>query len=101
MGEAALKLPDELRRALRKRVLKEGRIVIRRGWSLINCAIRNISETGACISLTEAECEVPKEFDLLFVNESQLVPCEIRWRKGERLGLRFTAPARRAPAYRL
>lgn len=56
MGDAALTLPEELRQAFRKRVLKEGRIVIRRGWSLINCTIRNISEAGACISVTEAEC---------------------------------------------
>jgi hypothetical protein len=55
MGDAVLQLPEELQRAFRRRVLKEGRIVIRRGWSLINCTIRNISETGACISVTEAE----------------------------------------------
>ena len=35
MGDAVLQLPEELRRVLRRRVLKEGRIVIRRGWSLI------------------------------------------------------------------
>jgi hypothetical protein len=101
MGEALPNLPAELRRVFRRRVLKEGRIVIRRGWSLISCTIRNISETGACISVAEPQCDVPKEFDLLFVNESQLIPCEIRWRKGERIGLRFTGSARRAPAYRL
>src|SRR5688572_15482723 len=101
MGDAVLQLPEELQRAFRRRVLKEGRIVIRRGWSLINCTIRNISETGACISVAEAQCDVPKDFDLMFVNERQLVPCELRWRKCERMGLRFTGPARRAPAYKL
>jgi hypothetical protein len=97
---AVFKLPDELRGSLRRRVLKEGRIVIRRGWSLINCTIRNVSETGACVSVAEAQCEIPREFDLIFVNEGQLFPCEIRWRKGERMGLYFTGPARRAPAYK-
>jgi hypothetical protein len=46
-------------------------------------------------------CEVPQNFDLLYVTEERLVPCEVRWRRGDRLGVRFSGPFRKSPPYRL
>jgi hypothetical protein len=101
MGEPALQPTNaDLRQEPRRRILKEGRIVIRRGWSLINCSIRDTSRGGARLSV-KPETVLPKEFDLLFVTEQLLVPCEIRWRRGERMGVRYTGPSRKAPPYRL
>jgi hypothetical protein len=101
MGHALLdRSPAEMRRSQRRRVLKDGRIVIRRGWSLIDCAIRDLSAGGARLTV-KPECELPKEFDLLYVTDQLLIPCEIRWRRGDRLGVRFTGPSRKAPPYRL
>jgi hypothetical protein len=90
----------ELRSVLRKRLLKDGRIVMHRGWSLIDCAIRDTSDSGARLSV-KPHCELPQNFDLLYVTEERLVPCEVRWRRGDRLGVRFSGPFRKSPPYRL
>jgi len=84
----------------RRRMLKDGRIVINKGWSLIDCAIRDVSTAGARLSV-KPQCELPNELELLFVTEEMLVPCELRWRRGDRLGVRFIGPSRKAPPYRL
>jgi hypothetical protein len=97
--QPATSLNDQ-RCAQRRRMLKDGRIVINKGWSLIDCAIRDISTAGARLSV-KPECELPGELELLFVTDESLVPCELRWRRGDRLGVRFTGPSRKAPPYRL
>jgi hypothetical protein len=90
----------ELRNVRRTRLLKDGRIVLHRGWSLIDCAIRDISDSGARLSV-KSHRELPQKFDLLYVTEERLVPCEVRWRRGDRLGVRFSGPFRKSPPYRL
>lgn len=90
----------ELRHVRRTRLLKDGRIVLHRGWSLIDCAIRDTSDSGARLSVKPL-CELPQNFDLLYVTEERLVPCEVRWRRGDRLGVRFSGPFRKSPPYRL
>ena len=90
----------ELRCTRRQRLLKDGRIVMHRGWSLIDCTIRDTSDSGARLSV-KPQCEFPQHFDLLYVTEEKLVPCELRWRRGDRLGVRFIGPFRKAPPYRL
>jgi hypothetical protein len=56
----------ELRHVRRTRLLKDGRIVLHRGWSLIDCAIRDTSDSGARLSV-KPHCELPQNFDLLYV----------------------------------
>jgi PilZ domain-containing protein len=97
--QANLSLNDN-RCAQRRRMLKDGRIVINKGFSLIDCAIRDVSPSGARLSV-KPQCELPSELELLFVTEETLVPCELRWRRGDRLGVKFTGPSRKAPPYRL
>jgi hypothetical protein len=92
--------PGDLRLSQRRRLLKDGRIVVRRGWSLIDCTIRDTSTGGARLSV-QPVCDLPREFDLLYVAEGKLVPCELRWRRGDRVGVRFTGNFRKAPPYRL
>jgi PilZ domain len=90
----------ELRCVHRQRLFKDGRIVIHRGWSLIDCAIRDASDSGARLSV-KPQSELPQTFELLYVTEEKLVPCELRWRRGDRLGVRFSWPFRKAPPCRL
>ena len=91
---------NDKRCAQRRRMLKDGRIVINKGWSLIDCAIRDMSTAGARLSV-KPECELPDELELLFVTEETLVPCQLCWRRGNRLGVKFTGPSRKSPPYRL
>ena len=92
--------PGDLRLSQRRRLLRDGRIVVRRGWSLIDCTIQDTSTGGARLSV-QPVCDLPREFDLLYVAEGKLVPCELCWRRGDRVGVRFTSNFRKAPPYRL
>jgi hypothetical protein len=81
------------RLAQRQRLLRDGQIILHRGWSLLDCRIVNASASGAGLTLNGAS-PLPQEFDLLHIREQTLVPCEVSWRRGNRLGVRFTGPVR-------
>jgi hypothetical protein len=76
----------ERRTAQRHRTLKAGKIVLHRGTSVIDCTVRNVSATGAAISVVNA-ATVPAEFDLQF--DGQIRPCTVAWRRLERMGVKF------------
>ncbi len=85
---------DKLERKIaRRRVLKDGKIVSHLLHGAINVRIRDRSEAGALIELPLATL-VPQTFDLLIVSEGKVFPAVIRWRKGDRIGLEFTGPAK-------
>jgi hypothetical protein len=79
----------ETRRIYRRRLLRDGQIIILKGWSRITCTIRDTGTGGARLAV-KAECKLPRRFDLFFITDQKLIPCEMRWRRGERLGVRFT-----------
>jgi hypothetical protein len=76
----------EHRTAQRHRTLKAGKIVLHHGSSVIDCTVRNISASGAAISVVNATT-VPAEFNLQFDGENR--PCTVTWRRLERMGVRF------------
>lgn len=86
-------LSAENRYAQRQRLLKDGQIIMRKGWSLFDCRITNTSTGGAGLALNAAS-HLPQEFDLLYLTEQTLVPCEISWRRGNRLGVKYIGPFR-------
>jgi hypothetical protein len=88
---------DDKRKCRRSRVLREARIVINSGQSLINCAIRDQSESGAKLRVPAATA-LPKTFELLCLTEGMLRPAEIAWRHGDDLGVMFVGQPRRAPS---
>jgi hypothetical protein len=55
---------EEKRRSQRRRVLKTGKIVFNGGRSLIDCTVRNISETGALLRVM-SPVGIPDQFVLL------------------------------------
>jgi hypothetical protein len=54
---------SERRTTGRQRVLKAGKIVFNNGASVLDCTVRNVSGTGACLMVVNA-LAVPAEFDL-------------------------------------
>jgi hypothetical protein len=76
----------EHRIAQRHRTLKAGKIVLHHGSSVIDCTVRNISASGAAISVVNAAA-IPAEFNLQFDSENR--PCTVTWRRLERMGVRF------------
>lgn len=87
---------DDKRGCRRKRVLREARIVLNSGQSVINCIVRDQSEIGAKLRVAAATV-LPTTFELLCLTEQVLRPAEIAWRRGYDLGIRFVGPPRGAP----
>jgi hypothetical protein len=87
---------DELRKDRRNRAFKEGQIVFNSGSSLIDCIIRDRTKTGAKVRVPAATL-LPKSFELLSVGEGMLYPAEIRWRRGDDLGVEFVGAPTPAP----
>ena len=74
------------RTAPRKRVLKAGEIEF--GAGAIDCTVRNLSETGAALSV-ESPVGIPAEFNLITVSDHMNRRCRVVWRKENRIGITF------------
>ncbi|MGH7100608.1 MAG: hypothetical protein ACREE4_23570 [Stellaceae bacterium] len=83
----APKGPSERRERARRRVLKSALIVFRGGHCTMGCQILNTSDTGALVMPADVIL-CPNEFVL----KPQIGPardCEVVWRKGTTLGVRY------------
>lgn len=79
---------DERRRWSRARVLKTGRIAVSDKAPKIECAVRNISDAGACLQVHSGTFGIPREFELL-LDGGLRHPCRVVWRTESRLGVSF------------
>ena len=80
----------ERRRSPRRRSLLSAQIIFRNGNCSMSCHILDISETGASLRPLElALC--PNKF-VLRPRFDPPVLCEVIWRKGDVLGVRFVSP---------
>lgn len=77
---------SEHRVAPRKRVLKAGKIEF--GGGAIDCTVRNLSDTGAALSV-ESPVGIPSEFNLIVVADHVNRMCRVVWRKEDRIGITF------------
>lgn len=77
----------EKRRSSRRRVLKRARIVFQQGHCSMGCQILNLSDTGALIAPADIIL-CPKEF-VLKPDVGDARNCEIVWRKGTQVAIRF------------
>lgn len=78
---------DEHRTQLRHRVLKAGMIVFNRAGG-IECTVRNLSETGACL-IVESPVGIPPSFELVIERDHLARQCEVVWRTEHRIGVKF------------
>ena len=77
---------NEHRIAPRKRVLKAGTIQF--GGGAIDCTVRNLSETGAALSV-ESPVGIPSVFNLIVDSDHVNRACRVVWRKENRIGITF------------
>ena len=82
---------DERRNTRRARILKSGKIALSEKAPKIECAIRNISDTGACLQISTT-FGIPTKFDLL-IEGGERRACHVEWRTDTRLGVSFRPPA--------
>jgi len=78
---------SEQRRVVRRRVLKAAKIGFNRG-SIIDCTVRNMSETGALLQVA-SPLGIPDSFDLMLDGEKTLWACRVIWRKERQIGVEF------------
>jgi hypothetical protein len=70
----------------RHRVFKAGKIAFNRA-GVIDCIIRNWSETGACLSVA-SPLGIPEHFRLLRDGHDPQM-CRVVWRKDKQIGIAF------------
>jgi len=78
----------EERRAIpRMRVLKAGQVVLSDKAPKLECSVRNVSATGACLQLSSTY-GLPRNFDLIFDGIRR--HCRVAWMTDTRMGVAFT-----------
>jgi hypothetical protein len=85
-GPDPLQVMENNRAALRQRVLKSGSIEFNGG--VIDCVVRNISETGAALEVA-SPLGIPETFNLLISGDHTTRQCQVAWRKDKRIGVAF------------
>ena len=78
----------ELREVLRHRTYKAARIGFGGGRAVINCVVRNLSDTGACLGV-ESPIGIPDRFNLVFDSGEASRTCQLIWRKDKKIGVKF------------
>jgi PilZ domain len=95
---AALQL-NENRIARRNRVFKAAKIVHLNQRSVVDCLIRDMSETGAKIVCGDLAA-VPGEFEFLIPSDNTIRTAVAVWRRGQFVGVHFTSAPKPAPPQR-
>lgn len=80
----------EKRQSARRRTLLRGKLVHTAGSFTQDCAIRNLSEIGAQVRVTNAQ-SIPDKVQLIDITNAMLYEAEIVWRRAPEFGLRFLA----------
>ncbi|MCB8838199.1 PilZ domain-containing protein [Aurantimonas sp. VKM B-3413] len=79
---------EERRVAPRMRVLKRGKVIFNNGFSTFDCVVRNVSATGALLTLAES-AHLPKEFSIRIGEEKDARPAKLVYRRSMFAGIRF------------
>ncbi len=83
--------PDRLFQ--RRKVIKGGTIAFNRRRLTYPCVVRDISEAGARMRVDTPD-SIPETFDLLIELDGFEAECEVLWREGREIGVRFLSEPR-------
>ena len=93
--------PDSNKRHLsRQRVLKSAKIVSLNNWSVMDCTVRDLSDTGARL-ICKDQAGLANEFRFLLPSENTICNAKVVWRRGDLVGIQFTSEKTRAPVRKL
>ncbi|HMH71554.1 MAG TPA: PilZ domain-containing protein [Bradyrhizobium sp.] len=81
-------LVTDKRNTYRSRALKGGVILLRHLGTTINCTVRNLSKTGACL-IVMSQVNIPTEFELVLDRDNVPRRCRLAWRTSDRVGVEF------------
>src|SRR5450432_2328640 len=80
-------MPDK-RRVQRTRVIKGAKIIFGNRSSVLDCVVRNLTNSGARLDLPSL-VGVPQTFELSFDQGHTIRPCRVVWRIGNSVGVLF------------
>ncbi|MGP9811152.1 PilZ domain-containing protein [Rhodopseudomonas sp. NSM] len=83
---------DDRRKTRRDKVVYGGVAAINARGSTRNCVVRNISDDGATVEFGSA-AGVPDQIALTVARKARTYPSKIVWRRGDTVGLAFSAAA--------
>lgn len=72
---------------MRSRVLRGAKIILGTS-SVIDCVVRNVTNTGARVQLANT-VELPDDLGLTFDNGYSIRPCKVIWRTVTETGIQF------------
>ena len=75
----------------RHRVLKAGLVCYNDRHVTVPCTVRDMSDGGARISVA-GSVGIPDTFELYVELDASWAGCEVTWRRGETVGVRYTTP---------
>jgi hypothetical protein len=90
----------DARRAPRRRVLKAGVAASNDRRLTVHCVVRDMSDTGARLK-TEGSLTVPDTFELVIEVDGMEASCEVVWRSGREVGVRFLGAPRKVATRRV
>ena len=79
---------QEHRRTSRTRVLKDAKLFFKHRYAVIDCTVRNLSISGACLEVS-APVAIPDAFELSFDSFRSVRLCQVRWRAESTIGVSF------------
>jgi len=79
---------NDRRTSTRQRSFLQGRIYFNNRRSSIDCLLRDYSETGARVTLSEA-VTVPEAMELYIPNKELVHRARVEWRSGNEMGVSF------------
>ncbi len=77
---------QEKRGIFRKRILKTAQIILSEKAPKLDCAVRNLSQTGACLQVSTTY-GIPANFEVVI--EGVRRACRSVWRTDTKLGITF------------
>lgn len=89
-------MSSEKRQEVRKRTFLKGRIHFNKGASSMDCLVRDFSEMGARLELSETST-LPESFDLYIPAKEMTLRSNLRWRRGDAVGVAFAETHKPAP----
>ena len=87
-------MSEDKRSQQRRRVLKDGSVLLPGSRVTYDCAIRDMNESGAKFRLKIDSITLPSEFELIFVSEGTAYPARLMWQRGSEAGVMFDGPPR-------
>lgn len=92
-GNVLAKREGDQRVAQRRRILKAGTVAYNARHVTLSCTVRDISATGARVRV-DGSVSAPDSFELLIEADGLEASCEVVWRHGNEVGVRFLAAPR-------